>query len=94
MLFLQFGMTEESDTENEELAIRRRVKAAMREYQARRGWPGWKMAEFLRITENNYEAYAGNNSRGIPLAVIARFCEYAEYDISLLLYGKHARRTG
>jgi transcriptional regulator with XRE-family HTH domain len=83
-------MTAEDD---DEVAIRRRVKEAMKSYRASRHWSLHEMAIYLGISANNYQKYEGDASRGIPLSVIARFCRYTGADLDWIMLGKKGRKT-
>jgi len=74
--------------ENEELAIRRRIKTAMLAYRTAQDWTQLEMAKFLQVTRRNYEAYEGKEDRGVPVSVIARFCKFTHTDTNLILFGK------
>jgi len=77
--------------ENEELAIRVRIKAAMANYRASRGWTLREMATFLGVGAKSYEKYECDETRGVPVGVIARFCRFSGVDLDWIMYGKHAR---
>jgi hypothetical protein len=93
---LRLVMADDADIENEEVAIRMRAKMAMKTYREAptRKWSMREMAKFLHVTAKNYEAYEGKIERGVPISLIARFCQFAGEDINWILYGKRTRKVG
>lgn len=89
-------MIDDAEVENEETAIRMRAKAAMKAYREAptRAWSMREMAKFLHVSGKNYESYESKPERGVPIAVIARFCNFAGEDINWILYGRRIRKTG
>jgi len=74
-------------SDNEELAIRARIKPAMRAFRLAKGWSQREMARFLGTTLKNYEAYESREDRGVPAGIIARFCSYTDTDITWIMLG-------
>lgn len=81
--------------ENEEVAIFQRARASLRAFRTSKGWSQREMAKFLQVSEDNYEKYESDDERGVPVIVIARFCEYTDTDVNWILYGRRsAAKTG
>lgn len=90
---LSWDMPKSQD--NEELAIRARIKPALRSYRESRGWSQREMAKFLQVTLKNYEAYESKPERGVPAGIISRFCIFSGADIEWIMLGKKPlQRTG
>lgn len=66
--------------EADDIAIQRRIKAALKSYREMRGWNQQQMAHFLHITKDNYQRYEqdkpGVKNRKVPTVVLYRFAEF------------------
>ncbi len=90
----RFPMADMNDEDrNEEVGIRRRIKTAMRAYREARGFTQKEMAQFLGVSEDNYESYESKPKRAVPTGVIARFCRYTDADVNWIMFGHAAKRS-
>jgi hypothetical protein len=76
----------------EEIGIRQRIKGAMIAYQTSRGWSQREMADFLQISLKNYEGYL-KPERGVPVGIIARFCNFTNTDVNWIMGTQKVRAT-
>jgi DNA-binding XRE family transcriptional regulator len=86
------------DEEQEDIAMHRLIKAAMRAYRQRRGWNQQQMAAFLHITKENYQKYEYYNPKRkltkVPMVVAIRFAEYTEQNLHDLTQAARKRANG
>jgi transcriptional regulator with XRE-family HTH domain len=88
--------SDNEDLKAEAAAIRRRIKAAMRTYREACHLTQEGMAEKLGVTKKSYQKYEGEDIRGIPAEVIARFSTLSGIPLDYLLLGGNSgpRKSG
>jgi transcriptional regulator with XRE-family HTH domain len=68
--------------------IRARIKQSLRAWRQARGLTQAEAATALGVNPRTYEKYE-DGTRGVSLAILARFCLVAEVDVNHLLIGRH-----
>jgi DNA-binding XRE family transcriptional regulator len=73
----------------EEDALHRRLKAAMRHFRESKGWSQVYMGKLLGLSKATYEKYEGDNPkeklRKVPLMVAYDFCELSGFSMDAVV---------
>lgn len=79
-------------------AMHSQIKAALKEYRVSKSWNQATMADFLRITKENYQKYELDNERGpyvkVPVVVFMRFCAQTQQNPLDLVFPRSRRAAG
>ena len=76
-----------------ERAIRARAKEALRKWREAKGFTQEEMASFLNVTHKSYSKYEGDQTRGVPMTVIAQFCLIADIDPAWMFLGRKGKKA-